>query len=202
MPICVICVLFDNQPQIPLEPEESQELSAFDDLTLIQLVVERGVEAIKALPPSIRDNKQTVAETIENNLRKVIIDESPINPKYYENMSDLLDELIQARKAQALAYEQYLAQIVELSKQVANPEQSQRYPQSLNSPALRALYDNLGQNEELALSLDYHIRSTKRDGWRGHRIKERQVRYAIRQDLPDAEEAERIFELVKKQDEY
>ena len=202
MPICVICVLFDNQPQIPLEPEESQELSAFDDLTLIQLVVERGVEAIKALPPSIRDNKQTVAETIENNLRKVIIDESPINPKYYENMSDLLDELIQARKAQALAYEQYLAQIVELSKQVANPEQSQRYPQSLNSPALRALYDNLGENEELALSLDYHIRSTKRDGWRGHRIKERQVRYAIRQDLPDAEEAERIFELVKKQDEY
>ncbi|MGB0387484.1 MAG: type I restriction endonuclease subunit R [Ardenticatenaceae bacterium] len=185
-----------------IRAEESQALSTFDDLTLIQLVVERGVEAIQALPASIRANQQSVAETIENNLRKLIIDERPINPKYYENMSDLLDNLIQARKEQALAYEQYLAQIVELTKQVANPAQSQRYPQSLNSPARRALYDNLGQNEELALKLDETIRSSKRDGWRGHRIKERQVRYAIRQDLRDPEKVERIFELVKKQDEY
>ena len=33
-----------------------------------------------------------LAETIENNVRRLIIDETPVNPKYYEKMSKLLDE--------------------------------------------------------------------------------------------------------------
>ena len=50
-----------------------------------------------ALPEGIRKNKEAVAETIENNVRKLIIDEQPINPKYYEKMSELLDALIEQR---------------------------------------------------------------------------------------------------------
>jgi type I restriction enzyme R subunit len=46
-----------------------------------------------------------MAETIENNMRKVIIDEQPINPKYYEKMSELLDALIEQRRKEALTYE-------------------------------------------------------------------------------------------------
>ncbi len=48
-------------------------------------------------------------------------DKQPINPKYYEKMSELLDMLILERKAQALAYEAYLARVVELASQVQNP---------------------------------------------------------------------------------
>ena len=43
-----------------------------------------------------------MAETIENNVRRLIIDEQPINPKYYEKMSELLDALIEQRKQEAL----------------------------------------------------------------------------------------------------
>ena len=49
-----------------------------------------------------------MAETIENNVRRLIIDETPINPKYYEKMSELLDTLIQERQSTAQEYEQYL----------------------------------------------------------------------------------------------
>ena len=35
------------------------------------------------------ENKEAVAETIENNVRMVIIDKHPINPKYYDRMSAL-----------------------------------------------------------------------------------------------------------------
>ena len=59
-------------------------MSEFDDLSLVQLIVERGVQAVKALPQAIREKGKAAAETIENNVRKLIIDESPINPKYYE----------------------------------------------------------------------------------------------------------------------
>ena len=143
-----------------------------------------------------------MAETIENNLRRVILDEQPINPKYYERMSELLDILIQERRQQAVEYEKYLAKIVELTRQVHNPASASAYPTSLNTRARRALYDNLGQNEQVAVALDDDIRATKKDGWRGNKIKEREVRYVIRRHVQDDAEAERIFELVKNQSEY
>jgi type I restriction enzyme R subunit len=182
--------------------EESELISAFDDMTLIQLIVERGANAVDALPKSIKQNPTAVAETIENNLRKLIVDQQPTNPKYFENMSTLLDELIQLRKTAAQDYKAYLQQIVELSKQVVQPSNSSQYPQSLNTPAKRALYDNLNQNEGLALRIDDAIRKTKKDGWRGNRIKEREVKNAIKQHLTSPEDLERIFEIVKSQSEY
>ncbi len=158
--------------------QESETISAFDDMTLIELIVQRGTDAIEALPKGIKQNKEAVAETIENNLRKVIIDRQPTNPKYFESMSALLDELIQARKAAAQDYKAYLQKIVELSKQVTQLGRASHYPQSLNSPAKRALYDNLNQNEELSLAIDDAIRRTKKDEWRGNKIKEREVKNA------------------------
>ncbi|MBD2527560.1 type I restriction endonuclease subunit R [Nostoc sp. FACHB-133] len=182
--------------------EESEVISAFDDMTLIQLIVERGADAVDALPKSIKQNKVAVAETIENNLRKVIIDQQPTNPKYFDKMSTVLDELIQARKAASQDYQAYLQKIVELSKQVVQPSSSSQYPQSLNSPAKRALYDNLNQDEVLALAIDAAIRKTKKDGWRGNRIKEREVKNVIKQHLDSLEDCDRIFEIVKSQSEY
>jgi len=175
--------------------EESEKVSAFDDMTLIDLIVARGADAIKSLPNRISQNKKAVAETIENNLRKVIIDEQPVNPKYYEKMSALLDELIKERKEEARSYEAYLAKIVELTYKIKRPDSSADYPKSLNSNAKRALYDNLNSNEDLAIALDAEISSTKKDGWRGHKIKEREVKNALRKHIKDEAQVEQIFEL-------
>ena len=158
-----------------IRAEESEKISAFDDLTLVQLDRRTGRGRGGCAAGGIRKDQDAVAETIENNLRRVIIDEQPINPKYYEKMSELLDTLIQQRKAEALAYEAYLAEIVELATQVQNPASGTSYPKSLDTPAKRALYDNLGNDEQLAIAVDYDIRTTKRDDWRGNRIKEREV---------------------------
>ncbi len=185
-----------------IRAEESKKLSAFDDLTLIQLIVERGMDGLKDLPQGIANNKAAMAETIENNLRKLIIEERPTNPTYYDKMSELLDSLIQQRQQQAEEYEQYLASIVELAKQVQNPTALAAYPKLLNTRARRALYDNLGKNEQLAIALDAKIQQTKKDGWRGNRIKEREVRYAILEVLKDEALTNEILELVKNQDEY
>lgn len=63
----------------------------------------------------------------------MIIDETPINPKYYEKMSELLDALIKERRAQALGYQEYLKKIVELTKQIKRPGDSARYPRTLTA---------------------------------------------------------------------
>jgi type I restriction enzyme R subunit len=185
-----------------ISAEESVTIFAFYNMTLIELIVERGEDAVDALPKGIARNTEAVAETIENNIRRLIIDEMPTNPKYYENMSTLLDELIKERKEELRNYKKYLARIVELSKKVKNPAKSATYPTSLNSNAKRALYDNLSQDEELTIALDAEIYHTKKDGWRGNIIKEREVKYAIRKHVDDDTEVDRIFELVKNQNEY
>jgi type I restriction enzyme R subunit len=185
-----------------IRAEESEKISAFDDMSLIQLIVDRGADAVKSLPKGIAANKEAVAETIENNLRRLIIDEQPINPKYYEKMSELLDALIKERKEEALAYEQYLAKFVALARKAKYPGGGKDYPSSLNTSAKRALYDNLGKDERLAIAVDYAVLSNKKDEWRGNKIKEKEVKYAIKSVLNDTEQLEEIFELVKKQREY
>jgi type I restriction enzyme R subunit len=185
-----------------IRAEESRKISAFDDMNLVKLIVERGEDAIKELPAGIAGNPAAMAETIENNLRRVIIDEQPINPKYYEKMSNLLDALIQERKEKDSDYEDYLKKLVTLAKQVDNPSGGFTYPKSLNTAAKRALYDNLGNNEELAVLLNKAIIATRKDNWRGNVIKEREVLYAIQKHVTDDAEAERVFELVKNQVDY
>lgn len=185
-----------------IRADDSRKISAFDDMNLIQLIVERGLDALQELPEGLRNSREAVAETIENNLRRVIIDEQPINPKYYEKMSDLLDALIQERKGQALEYEQYLKKIIALARQVQNPQGGADYPKSLNTPAKRALFDNLDRNEALALALDADIRRTKKDSWRGNKIKEKEVRFAIRRHLNDPTQVDRVFDLIRNQNEY
>ncbi|HWQ18173.1 MAG TPA: HsdR family type I site-specific deoxyribonuclease [Methanotrichaceae archaeon] len=188
-----------------IQAEDSTEVSTLDDMTLVQLIVERGEDALKALPNGIRMNQEAMAETIENNVRKLIIDESPVNPKYYEKMSALLDALIKKRKEGALAYEEYLKEIIELTKRakMRNSDHNDgAYPISINTPGRRALYDNLDRNEELAVQVDGAVLLNKEHGWIGHSLKEKKVRNALRKVLGDESIADSILEIVKHQDEY
>lgn len=187
--------------------EESKKISAFDDFSLVELLVENGVSALDKLPQSIRGNREAMAETIENNLRKVIIEESPTNPMYYEKMSTLLDELIKLRKEESNRYEEYLKKIVELTKQIKKPNQSNHYPATINTTAKRALFDNLNKNEALAIALNEHLLETMDDEWRSTHIKRRKVEIAIQSvlddfDITDEMEIKRIYDLVYNQTEY
>jgi type I restriction enzyme R subunit len=169
-----------------IRAEESEKVSAFDEMSLVELIVERGAAAVDALPDGIRKNKEAVAEAIENNVRKLIIDEQPINPKYYEKMSELLDALIEQRRQEALDYQEYLRRIVDLTKKVTSPEASGAYPTTMNTPGKRALYDNLGRNEALALAVDSAVRGGRQDDWRSNPFKIKRVRNAIRAALESA----------------
>ncbi len=186
-----------------IRAEESEVVSAFDDLSLIQLIVERGEdEFIKALPEGIRKDKEAVAETIENNIAKVINTERPTNPHYFEKMSTILYELILERKRGALDYREYLVKIIELTKRVTRPDKTTSYPSKLNTNAKRALYDNLGQNEALAIAMDEVIKYNKQADFRGNKLKEKKIKIAIKHILPEGYSVDEIFEIVKNQNEY
>jgi type I restriction enzyme R subunit len=184
-----------------IQAEDSKKISAFDDMTLLKLIVETGADAFDRLPEEVKAEKDAVAETIENNLRRKIIEESPVNPKYFEKMSHLLTELVIQRKQAAMAYKEYLIKVIELAKQVQDPGVSVDYPTPMDSSAKRALFDNLGGDVALVNALDHAIRATKKDNWRGSMIKEREVRYAIAGLVPE-DRLDEIFELIKNQRDY
>jgi len=186
-----------------IRAEDSQKIASFDDIPLVQLIVERGADAINSLPKGIRDNRDAAAETIENNVRRLIIDEQPLNPKYYEKMSELLDALIAQRKKEAGDYQKYLERIVDLAKKVVNPASGESYPKDLDTPGKRALYDNLGKDQALALAVDRSIRESRQDDWRNNPFKIKKVRLAIKAALGGDEElTANTLELVKNQNEY
>lgn len=182
--------------------EASQILANFENLTLVELIVNHGVNAVDSLPPGIRNNQTAVAETIENNLRKLIVEQQPTNPKYFDKMSILLQELIDNRKTATAEYENYLQKIIILAQEIHQPSKSSTYPPSLNTSAKIALYDNLDQDEQLALTIDTVIRQTKQDGWRGNKVKERMIKNAIKKYLPLPEQIDEMMEIIKNQSEY
>jgi type I restriction enzyme R subunit len=185
-----------------ISASDSEKLSAFDDMSLIDLIVEKGKDAINLLPENIRRNHDLAAETIENNVRRLITDETPTNPKYYERMSVLLDEIIKERKEQVTDYKAYLDKIVALTKRVKDPGKTESYPKTINSNAKRALYDNLDNDENLVLMINEELTYYKPDGWRGNRIKERHVKNLVKKHIDDDKKAEELLEIIKNQGEY
>ncbi|MDK2922487.1 MAG: type restriction enzyme subunit, partial [Desulfonauticus sp.] len=212
-----------------IQAEESRVLASFEDRSLLELIALDGIKnTIENLPKEIGRNKEAIAETIENNIRKLLIDKREVNPAYYDNMSKILKILIEQRKKEVINYEEYLRQIEKLTKQLINMEDNaEQYPSSIRSSmAKRAIYDNLKgiifSIEEVTNKIDEAIRMVKKDDWRGNKIKERQIKYTIAKVLNelsplgvkeksekygyDDRESEslvdKIFKIVKKQEEY
>jgi type I restriction enzyme R subunit len=209
-----------------IEASEPRKISPFDDMPLLELIVKTGIaNAINSLPDGLKGNKDAVAETIENNVRSKIIKENLNDPAYYAKMSALLGEIIAARKAKAIEYEEYLKQIAELAKRV-EAGQAEDTPPQLDTPGRRALYNMLRQGAAadgvlhvaepaahydvagkgdalaLALKIDETVKHTRPDGWRGVQAKENVIKAALYGILQDVAEVERIFLIIRQQKEY
>jgi type I restriction enzyme, R subunit len=162
-----------------------------------------GAGAIGKLPDGIKQDPEAVAETIANNMRKLIIDERALNPKYYDKMSQLLDAILAERRQGALDYKEYLATLLEHARKLGTGESDTAYPSWAFSGEKRALVDFFDPKSELAIVVDHVVRETKPDSWVGNPMKERKVKRAIKASLPaDFDQLDELFELVKARHEY
>ncbi len=182
------------------------------EMTLVQLIVERGPDAIDTLPPGIKGSGAATAETIINNVRKTIVDEHAMNPRYYDHMSELLDALIEKQKEDAEEYADYLRKLIELTKKVGTREAAdgKAYPGWASTPARRAIVDFVWHPVDLVVdyeALHHRIQSSKEHGWAdasAGRMKERALARELRKELPGVEEDSlaEFIELLKNNDEY
>jgi type I restriction enzyme R subunit len=185
-----------------IDADEPRKISPFDNLGLLDLIVKTGIaDAIASQLAGLKGNKEAIAETIDNNIRSKIVKEHLNDPAYFEAMSALLQEIIAARRAKAIEYEEYLKRVEELANNV-KVGHSKETPRNLDTPGKRALWNNLGRDEALAIRLDAAVRTVRPDDWRDVQARELIVKQALFDILQDVDAVERIFPVVKAQSEY
>jgi type I restriction enzyme, R subunit len=185
-----------------IRADEPRKISHFDDMPLLELIVKTGIASVIATQlGGLKGDKNAISETIENNIRSKIIKEHLNDPAFYEEMSALLAEIITARKAKAIEYEEYLKRIAELARKVETG-QGEEISKDLDTPGKRALYNNLDKNETIALKIDETVKQVRPDGWRGVQAREQVIKGALYGVLQNIDEVERTFRIIKAQKEY
>jgi type I restriction enzyme R subunit len=204
-----------------IEASEPRKISDFGDMSLLDLIVKSGIaDAINSLPNGIKSDRRAVAETIANNVRSKIIKDHLNDPAYYDKMSTLLDEIIADLRAKRIDYEAYLKRIAALAKNVQTGRADDT-PEKLNTPGLRALYNNLKPPEpktvhgeaavyrmssaealDAAIKIDATVKEKRPDAWRGIQAREQVIKAAVHTVLRDVAEVERMFLIIRQQKEY
>lgn len=197
--------LIDNY----VRAEDSEKLVDLADISFLDIIDIDSEKAIDSLPKSIKQNERSVAEVLAANMRKMIISERPNNPAYFDKMSELLNQLLQEQKDGKIEYKELIQKLIEKLKE-ARSNIKIKYPKSIDTKGKQALYDNLGEDEELALRVHQTIKDNARDGFRdlssgGGGRKMKALRKAVEDVLKNivpAEKIDDIMQLIIAQKEY
>jgi hypothetical protein len=211
-----------------IQADPATDLGNLSSLSLTQLIIETGIhDAIaKKLNQKGKLSKNAIAEGIINNVRKTIIRDQLTDPRFYAEMSKLLDDLIKQARTDAADYEKFLQKAEELVRKLVAKTPSDDVPAVLHgNKEATVIFNNLptilanptspmlGDDDEvqlqkrttLALEIDRAMREMAPAGWKedidGPRG--RQVLNALFPLLGRDRDATRaLFEIIKNQPGY
>ena len=182
--------------------EDSKVIGEFDDFTLLDFILAQK-EKMECEDKGKSSEQESAAEAIENNIRKKVVERIVINPMYYSKMSSVLEQLILERRRGVISYAELLQKYIDLARSITNPEDNERYPEKIRkSAAMRSIYDNTGCDEALAVALHEAVLRSKMDRFRNDPVKERRIKRELYKILKDKDEVERVFIIIKNQEEY
>jgi len=202
-----------------IQADPAEDLGNLSSLSLTELIIETGIhDAIaKKLNQKGKLSKNAIAEGIINNVRKTIIRDQLTDPKFYDEISKLLEDLIKQKRDDTAAYEKFLQKAEELVKKMAAKNMGS-HPHVLNGhPAAIALFNNLASiatttfacpadedgKATLAIELDQAMREQAPAGWKGDDTREKQVLNALFPIMSrDRLATQAIFEIIKNQPGY
>ncbi len=207
-----------------IEAKEPRKVSDFDNMGLIEVIINSGIAEAIQDKFSKKTKKESVAEAIENNVRSKIIKEHLLDPVFYDKMSSLLTEIIEQRRQKAIEYEEYLKRIEELTRRISTGT-SEDAPERLDTRGKQALFNtlkglhpvekgNMADNvapfitrsdEELVDMVEkVHntVEGAKQHRFRGNQAKENMIKGAIYGVVQDMELTEKLFKIISHNNEY
>jgi len=212
-----------------IQADAADTLGSVEDYSLVEMIIETGIhDAIaRELNAKGKLSRNAIAEGIINNVRKTIIRDQLTDPRFYAEMSKLLDDLIKQKRKETEDYEKFLLRAEDLVKRLGKKGGVEGVPAVLhgkveatvifkNLPDILVVGGSLRVGEEkdpspeelerlagLALEVDRAMREEAQAGWKGDETKERLVQnflYRIMNKNREATAA--LFELVKNQPGY
>lgn len=203
-----------------VQADAAADLGELDQIPLTELIIATGIhDAIaKKLNGKGKLSKNAIAEGIINNVRKTIIRDQLTDPKFYLQMSKLLDDLIKQSRTDAAEYEEFLRKAEALAKQLGARQAHEGVPAILHgNREATVIYNNLDglpkgsfqypdADEDkalLAVRLDSVVRESAPAGWKGDHAREAQVLNALFPVLDrDRAATLALFEIIKNQPGY
>jgi type I restriction enzyme R subunit len=212
-----------------IQADPADDLGAVDSYSLVQLIVKTGIH--DAIARKLNDkgklSNKAVAEGIINNVRKTIIREQLTDPRFYEQLSTLLDDLIREWRNETLSYKQFLEGAEALVKKMAAGQHGDATPVELagkreaqviyrNLPRILAqsaaaaaewAADSAAEDKQrwlaMTVAIDLAMHEKAPAGWRGDDAREKQVLNALFPIMDrDREATLAVFELIKQQAGY
>ncbi len=208
-----------------VQADPAAELGDLNSLSLTELIVDTGIhDAIaRKLNQKGKLSRNAIAEGIINNVRKTIIRDQLTDPKFYAEMSKLLDDLIKQSRTDTVAYEAFLKKAEELVKRMAKKGSTDGVPVLLHGkPEAIVLFNNLsdilamgtavlredgplerGERAALAIEIDQAMREKAQAGWKGDQAKESIVKTFLHELMGKNRQATlAIFDIIKNQPGY
>ncbi|MEM9569561.1 MAG: HsdR family type I site-specific deoxyribonuclease [Bacteroidota bacterium] len=164
-----------------ISAKRSKKITPFSDKPLLALIQTEGLtNTINTLGM----DEQSATSALGNNAFRAIEKNKPLNPVYYQNLSLRLEQLLLEQQLGKIAYEVYLKQMETLLEDIARTtEKATHYPRTIKTQGQRTLYDNLDQDEALALNIHQLILTKKRDQWKKSSLKSRELAQKLEKRL-------------------
>ena len=145
-----------------VDAKPSRVLEMLEDFSFLDLILDGDPDESIEEAEDILGGREGVASTITANVRRVINKKRDSNPEEYNKFSERINRLLTEYRQGVLEYKEYLKAIAELARELSNRTTDPR----LDSEAKRALFDNLGEDIELALEVYNNIRLNAKQGFR------------------------------------
>ncbi len=205
-----------------IQADSAEPLGNLNNLTLTEAIIATGIDNAIAQKLNKKGNlsNQAIAEGIINNIRRTIIRDQLTDPKFYAEMSLLLDDLIQQKRSDTQSYQQFLRTAEDIANQLGRQQPATDIPPTLQGkPGAIVLFNNLATipattfhcpadpeaKAAIALALDQAIQSSAPAGWKndldGPRGKQ-VINALFPIMLKDRTATQAIFDIVKEQDGY
>jgi len=203
-----------------IQADPAESIGNLSNLSLTEAIIETGIHNTIAQKLNKKGNlsNNAIADTIINNVRKTIIRDQLTDPRFYAEMSKLLNDLIQQKSNDTQSYEQFLRDAEALAQQLGRKQPSNDIPAVLHGKTEAiVLFNNLAtltattfqcpentdEKAAIALKLDQAIHTHAPADWKGDEIRERQVLNAIFRIMScDRAATQAIFEIIKNQSGY
>lgn len=203
--------------------ESASSLGNLQNLSLTELIIQTGINDVIARNINEKNKLPTnvIAETIINNIRQTIVREQLTDPRFYKEISKLLEDLIKKEREDSVSYEKFLLNAEEIIKKIGNKDFQHDVPKVLNGNKNAAviyrnlsdliieninIFNNSNENHlkkndilaKLSIDIDVVMREQAPSGWRGDDAREAQVLNFLFPLLNrNRADTHRVFEFLK-----